>query len=749
VALYALTIFSGAFLLFLVQPLIGKFILPWFGGGPGVWTTCMLVFQVLLLFGYAYAHWSTKKLKPRVQVGLHIALLALALACLPIIPADHWKPSGSGNPMLQISLVLAATIGLPFFVLSSTGPMLQWWFSFTKKGVSPYRLYSLSNVGSLLALFAYPFYLEPHLSRKAQAWGWSGAWVFYAVLSALCGLKYLRGRPLAQESSSAIPVPDSGPEVRGFTRVLWLLLPACASALLLATTNKLCQDVAVIPFLWILPLAVYLLSFIVCFDNPRWYSRAVWVLAFVPATAGLCWMLREGDSASLYFQVFAFSFGLLVCSIVCHGELYRLRPPVGQLTQFYLMIAAGGVLGAVLVAVGAPLVFSDYFEFPAAIILCATLLFVACWRDAGSRASADWKWISIILPIMVYVGIDQVLVFLGKHNPHLSKGLMVGIRASIWTVVLLLSASWFFRARSRKFQLWRPLALSWLGLAVTALIVTLLWNTRATDPDVVYRSRNFYGRLTVYEHEKNEPENHYFLLLHGRITHGLQFANPPESSTPTTYYTEESGVGLAIRALPERSRRLGLIGLGTGTLAAYGRAGDYLRIYEINPAVPALSKSFFSYLRNSPAQIEVVPGDARLSLDREPAQNFDLLAIDAFSSDSIPVHLITREAFDLYERHLAPEGIIAVHISNHYLDLQPVVLALARAANYHVALIDVDEIGHEDEWWVYGSTWMLLSRSEKSLRVPSITSASSPVSTNSPHLRLWTDDFASVFQILK
>ena len=746
-ALYALTIFSGAFLLFLVQPLIGKFILPWFGGGPGVWTTCMLVFQILLLLGYAYAHWATKRLKPPLQVGLHIALLALALGFLPIVPAEHWKPSGAGNPMLQISVVLAATIGLPFLVLSSTGPMLQWWFSFAEKGVSPYRLYSLSNIGSLLALFAYPFYFEPHLSRKAQAWSWSLAWVLYAVLNALCGFKYLRRRPSIERIAPTTPISDLAPEVAGFTRALWLLLPACASALLLATTNKLCQDVAVIPFLWILPLAVYLLSFIICFDNPRWYSRTVWVLAIVPAIAGLCWMLREGDSASIYLQVFVFNFGLLVCSIVCHGELYRLRPPVRQLTQFYLMIAAGGVLGAILVAVGAPLVFSDYFEFPLAIIFCGTLLFLACGRDRSSASSKEWKWISIVLSVFVYVGIDQILAFLGKHNSHLPKGLMLGIRAGIWSIVLVLSASWFFRARARKFQLWRPLALSWLGLALAGLIVTLLWNTRDNDPDVVYRTRNFYGRLTVYEHDKSEPQNHYFLLLHGRITHGLQFASPSESKMPTTYYGEGSGVGLAIRALPERPRRLGLIGLGTGTLAAYGRAGDYLRIYEINPAVPTLSKFFFTYLHNSPAQIDVIPGDARLSLAREPAQQFDLLAIDAFSSDAIPVHLITREAFELYDRHLAPDGIIAVHISNHYLDLQPVVLALARAANYHFVLIDADE--NEDEWWLYGSTWMLLSRSEKSIQAPAIISASSPVSTNLPNLRLWTDDFASLFQILK
>ncbi len=780
---YALTIFTGAFLLFQVQPLIGKYILPWFGGGPGVWTTCLLFFQVLLLGGYAYAHITSRRLKPRAQVILHLALLVGALALLPIVPADSWKPRGGGNPTLQILVLLTANLGLPYFVLSSTGPLMQHWFSRTKPGVSPYRLYALSNAGSLLALLSFPFCFETHFTRRTQAVLWAWGLGLYAVFCAWCALKLWKtagaeepqeraeagavrepapaldaqrsaesllvadpvapadapgaqvaecaAGPLAPALSPLIsdqetiprtsndcwnpePTPDgragcphpaaasphAGESAVGTPRpttnsinsetnpswpqrLLWLLLPACASVLLLATTNKMCQDVAVIPFLWVVPLGLYLLSFIVCFDSPRWYVRFPYALALAAALGGLCWALNHGTELGIYKQVGIYSGGLFVCCLVCHGELYRLRPHPSQLTAFYLLIAAGGALGGLFVAVAAPLLFTDYYELHWGLWLCGLLFLAACVRD--------WQ------PI--------------RYHP------------------------------------WRLLASGGLALGVAALGVVLWSQARKARSEGVYRSRNFYGVLAVLEYSKNDPKGHYFLLEHGRITHGLEFVDPLQATWPTTYYGEESGVGLAVRALPTSSRRIGVVGLGTGTLAAYGRAGDYLRIYEIDPAVQRLATTRFHYLRNCPGTVEIAPGDARLSLEREPPQHFDLLALDAFSSDAIPVHLLTREAFAVYERHLQTNGILAVHISNHYLDLAPVVANLARQFHYKLAAIDYDESAID--WWLYSSTWMLLTRSEQIINSPAITAAATDLKLNPAKIPLWTDDFASLFQILK
>ncbi|MCX7008217.1 MAG: ferrichrome ABC transporter permease, partial [Kiritimatiellaeota bacterium] len=372
---YALTIFVGAFLLFQIQPLIGKYILPWFGGGPGIWTTCMLFFQVLLLGGYAYAHFLSRLFKPRTQAIVHFVLLGVAVALLPIIPADAWKPHSGDAPVLHILALLAACLGLPYFLLSATSPLMQQWFSRTHPGASPYRLYALSNVGSLLALLSYPFYFETHFTRQTQAalWGWG-----FATFVVCCGLcVWLQWRKTdsavraieAQELAS--PETAQRPALR--SRVLWLLLPACASVLLLATTNKICQDVAVMPFLWIVPLGLYLLSFVICFDSPRWYVRPPFLVALLASGYGICWAMAQGIELALWKQVGIYSGALFVCCMVCHGELYRLKPAPRHLTSFYLMIAVGGALGGLFVAVAAPLLFSDFYELHLGLVLCWAL----------------------------------------------------------------------------------------------------------------------------------------------------------------------------------------------------------------------------------------------------------------------------------------------------------------------------------------------------------------------------------------
>jgi len=774
---YALTVFTGAFLLFQVQPLIGKYILPWFGGSPGVWTTCMLFFQVLLLGGYAYAHLSATYLKPRAQCLLHLVLLALALAMLPITPADTWKPGGEEEPTVRILLLLAVTLGLPYFVLSSTGPLVQEWFRHGYPGRQTYRLYALSNIGSLLALVSYPFYFESHFTRKAQASLWAWGLVVYAVSCAICAI-WQRSRtqepgadvqPLAEEDPAEPSALASRAKPSGVTYFLWLSLPACASVLLLATTNKMCQDVAVIPFLWVMPLALYLLSFIISFDSPRWYARYPFTLAFVAALVAIPWVLSEGAAASIEKQVGVYAGGLFICCMVCHGELYRLRPEPRHLTAFYLMIAAGGALGGFFVAIVAPRIFTDFHELHWGLFLCAFLFLLVCAQDASVPDAASqppdavprgwvgrfiarwncWQWMAFTLPLLAFGGLDWLIGQLSARANTIPKGYFIALRASMWISVALLGVNWIKRRNLATFRHWRFLACVWMGLGCVALAVAL-WpgrRSQATNWQLVHSSRNFYGMLTVFEHRLDEPEGRHFLLQHGCITHGLQFVAPSRREWATTYYGEESGIGLAVDALPPGERRIGLVGLGTGTLATYGRPGDYLRIYEINPEVTRLATTQFTYLSDCPAQVEIAQGDARLSMEREPSQQFDLLALDAFSGDAVPVHLLTREAFEIYDRHMSANGVIAVHISNRFLDLEPVIANLARHFHYRTAVIHFD--APEEKWWLYSSSWVLLSRNAETMQSADIAKAATPLKDGEFRVPLWTDDFASLFQIVK
>lgn len=756
---YALTIFLGAFLLFQVQPLIGKYILPWFGGGPGVWTTCMLFFQLVLLGGYAYAHLLTRFLRARAQVIVHLALLLAAIGLLPITPADSWKPEGNGDPTWQILALLTVCLGLPYFVLSATGPLMQQWFSRANPGVSPYRLYALSNVGSLLALVSYPFFFEPQLTRKTQAGLWEWSFVAFALAGGFCAWTLWRAERSGKARETGEVVADSGtasppdnPHPSFGNKLLWLLLPACASVLLLATTNKMCQDVAVIPFLWVLPLALYLLSFIICFDNPRWYARFPFTLALIAAMGAMVWALFAGTDAPLRSQLWIYSVGLFVCCMVCHGELYRLKPDPRRLTGFYLLIAAGGALGGVFVAVVSPLVFTDYFEIHWGLFLCAALFTWLCIRDRHAASLSQWRWLACALMLAVFVGLDFGLAALVRRQSAIPASALVWLRVGMWGLLALMVLSWVVRRKFQTFPYWRFLASVWLVLGVVALAAALKLQANDADDRAIAKSRNFYGTLKVCEYRKDEPDAHYFLLQHGRITHGLQFTDPRYANWPTTYYGGDCGIALAIKALPETNRHIGVIGLGTGSMAVFARSGDSMRIYEINRQVQHVANSHFTYLSNCPAQIEVVLGDARLSLEREPPQEFDLFAIDAFTSDAIPVHLLTKEAFELYNRHIKTNGVIVIHISNQYLDLEPVVANAARHFSFKMAAIDYNDDSdddEEDEWWVYSSTWIILTRSEAIINAPAIRQAASPAKTNAANIPLWTDDFASLFQIME
>lgn len=803
---FALTIFTGAFLLFQVQPLIGKYILPWFGGGPGVWTTCLLFFQTLLLGGYAYAHLSTKHLPPRRQVIVHLVLLALSLALLPIAPGEGWKDHVGGEPNLRILVLLAATIGLPYFVLSSTGPLMQQWFSQTNPDVSPYRLYALSNVGSLLALLSYPVYFEVQFSRHTQALLWSGGLGLFVVFCGYCALRLWKNAadpatptpatlppvapiteagnaivsgasgepandPTAMPASGAedsarsqeppppnatppppIPVP-AAPTAEtlptSVDKLLWVALPMIASVLLLATTNKLCQEVAVIPFLWVLPLSLYLLTFIICFDHARWYHRGVFTALLIVGMAVTLQLLPVGNDAPMRVQIIGYAATLFVACMVCHGELYRLKPPPRHLTGYFLLISAGGALGGFLVAIVAPAVFKDYRELQLGLWALSYLLGVLCFRHRSAELAlavgAGALLTTFAVPWLRSYFDDSTGFSAELLDLYRNRRIYVGAGIALFLVCV------FDFRRRRVLSQWQPSMGAWvMGISVAiGAIVVVQWEPKSTTRTIV-ASRNFYGTLKVFDYYPHDDEDHYHLLLHGATTHGLQFVDPKKAVMATTYYGETSGVGLAIQHLPERPRRLGLVGLGTGSLAVYGRPGDYLRIYEINPEVEKLATTQFRYLKYCLGTAEVIMGDARLIMEREIAagntQRFDLLALDAFSSDAIPVHLLTKEAFATYLKHLEPDGVIAVHISNRYLNLRPVVERLAREFGLGVVTISDDD---EPQWWIYATTWVLVTRNKALLEVDGIRDKADPSVPPATDVPLWTDDYASLYAIMK
>ena len=663
-AAFAGATFLGAFLLFQVQPLIGKFILPWFGGATSVWTTCLLFFQVVLLVGYAYAHAITRIKRPMVQAVVHLVMVAAALAFLPMTPGEAWKPHDATDPTWRILGLLTVSLGVPYFVLSATSPLLQAWFFRALPGASPYRLYALSNVGSLAALVSFPFLFEPLFSRKILSNLWSAGFVAFAALIAICALARRPG-VTSQEEEPAAGGSSPWP--------LWILLPAAASMLLLATTNKICQDVAVVPFLWILPLALYLISFIVAFDSTRWYRRSIYLIALAIFSAAVCLVLFNAPEPPLLVQIGAYIGLLFVYCMVCHGELYRLKPHASQLTAFYLCMALGGALGGVFVGLVAPLIFSNHFELHVAMILAPALAAFLLKRDQ------EQNW---------------------------------------WKIT---------------------------AIATLVLVLALAEHAGTLNKDVIARTRNFYGVLRVLEYYPDNPEFHFKRMNSGDICHGEQFVEPDKAMLPTTYYLESSGVGLALRALPPGNRRIGVIGLGAGTLAAYAHAGDAFRFYEINPESKRFAETHFTYLLNATGTVEVVLGDARLSMERESPQQYDLLVLDAFSGDSIPVHLLTREALATYFRHLKPTGALAVHVTNRHLDLVSVVQKLAHHYRLKQAYISYFK---PTVWWHYESVWMLLSHDVALLQEELVRTASRPPPA-SRDVPLWTDDYTSLLPLVK
>ena len=704
VLIYGLAIFSSAFLLFQVQPLITKIILPWFGGVAAVWTVCLVFFQVVLLLGYFYAHVLTSRVHPAMQGRVHAALLAVSLLALPILPRASFKPTGPEAPAWHILVLLAATVGLPYLVLSSTSPLLQAWYARGRADTAPYRFYALSNAGSMLGLLTYPVLVEPRLTSTHQAAGWS---VVYATVVVLCGaLALWFRRPVAAEELRLDPAEGPGWKIQ----VLWMALAACGSALLLSVTNHISQNIASVPFLWVIPLSLYLSTFILCFDRRNWYRRSVFLRLLGIALGGMAYAL-DPSFAVLPMKVLipVYCAGLWVCCMFCHGELARLKPPPAQLTSFYLMISLGGAIGAVLVALAAPHVFSSYYELQCSLGLCAILVLVVQYRDPS------------------------------------------GV---------------FDRKR------WQPAGLLLAGLVI-ALLVSLAMTVREQQQESRRAVRNFYGVLRVIDHDGatlpdetdggtasispngrkaavplylGPYQTSYRRLLNGTIDHGLQFLSPGLRRKATTYYATNSGVGIALNAIAGRGElRVGVVGLGAGTLAVYGRPGDTYTFYEINPLDVRIAQEEFTFLRGSRARTEIVLGDARLSLERETPRSYDALVVDAFSSDSIPVHLLTREAFELYFRHLKPDGVLAIHVSNQYLNLSPVVAAAAAALHKEAVLINNSD-NHAQG--VYAASWIVLGNPSGFYGRQKMEEAGAMV-PGASGLRLWTDTYSSLFGILK
>ena len=609
---FAASTVLGAFLVFQVQPVISKCVLPWFGGTPAVWTTCMLFFQLLLFGGYLYAHCLRTLFRPTLQAVIHLTLLSTAVLLLPIQPSDAWKPTGSESPTVYLLWMLLVHVGLPYFVLSSTGPLVQAWLSYQDDSDRVYRLYALSNAGSLAALLSYPFVVEPVLSVSQQSTTWSLMLCAFLLIQGVVALKLLRNGK-AESGLNRDSGNDSSPgvSVDWKTRTAWIGLPAMASTMLLVVTNHVCQDVAVVPFLWVLPLSLYLLSFIICFDSPQWYRPKL--IAVVTVLAVMAIEMKDWIPINLQLisMVVSFMAFLLGICLICHGEVARIKPPARMLTQYYTMLSAGGAIGGLIVAVVCPVLFNSFVEYPVSMILAKGMIFVLFFAVEGwKRPTYDWG---------------------------------------------------------------RAYRLRYFAMAIVVMPFLMFLN--GSGDKTIASERNFFGMLRVL---KDHDGLH---LVHGSTIHGMQRLGP-HANQPTTYYSQDSGVGRAFDYLQQRQESLDVcvVGLGCGVLTTYGRAEDQFDLVEINPAVVEIANTHFTFMQDSPSQLHHHLGDGRLVLERMQDQRFDLLVLDAFSSDAIPAHLLTYEAIQLFRSRLAEDGLLAIHVSNSHLKLAPLVHRISAAA---------------------------------------------------------------------
>ena len=689
-----LTIFLGAFLLFQVQPLISKALLPWFGGAAAVWTTAVMFFQALLFLGYTYAHSSVHLLSPRWQRRVHLSLLAVALICLPIFPSESFKPQGDEDPAWLLLGVLAMTVGLPFLVLSSTAPLLHAWLSRVDPLRSSYRLYALSNAGALLALLSYPFVVEPMMPLRIQMWVWTVAYVVYAATSAY--IAWVAGRS-SSPSDADEPVEEQvadGARPSAVQVAMWVGLAACAVVLFMGVTNQLCLNVARVPFLWIVPLAVYLVTFMLTFGGSSWYRRGPFMVLCVLALLTMS-LTVTGEFLStrvpLFTQLAVSCVALFVVCMTCHGELYGQRPQERYLTLFYLSISFGGLLGGVTVGLIAPQVMDPYQELRVGLLAAAILLGVCYYRG---RVGGRQRW-------------------------------------------------------------------AWSGAFVGIVGVGLAFSFEPDDANEVQEvRRNFYGTLTV-----ETIGGQVKVLNHGTTQHGLQVMGEGNDHRPTGYYAPNTGVGIVMTYVQTSTgkRTIGVVGLGIGTLAAYGKPGDEFTFYEIDPDVADLAKTQFTYLERTRASYDVRIGDGRLTMERESPQGYKIIVLDAFTSDAVPTHLLTVEAFEAYARHLQDDGLMCVNISNRHLQLAPIVFNAARRLGLYA--FGIANRQNADEMRL-SSRWIVLSKSAGSgepiaraleqgalkaklaLRESGEMQFFRPVVEQVERFGVWTDDYSSIASIV-
>lgn len=750
--LFQLTILLAAFLLFQVELIVGKRILPWFGGASAVWITSMLFFQVTLLAGYFYGH-LLNGVRPRKKAMLHCLLLIASFLVLfvqfspwrsSLVTQTSWKAQGHGNPFAEVFTVLAVSIGLPFLALASTAPLLQSWWRQLYPHSSPYRLYAVSNFGSLLGLLSYPFLVEPFLYLRTQARLWTWAYVAFTIACAYCAFRM--ARPQQSDLVSELNQQAEGNAISerpgGLLPALWLALAACASAMFLATTNQLCKNVAPVPLLWVLPLVVYLMSFILCFEGEGHYFRKWFHPLFAGAAFLACFVLAwSAVRGMLLLQIVLYSLVLFVVCMVCHGELALLKPDPRYLTLFYMAVATGGALGGLFVGLLAPYLFHRYWEYQTSLIAAAILVFLIVLRDRNS-----WLYSPQVRSPLLLLGVAALL--------PLSSALAINAKEIVATLppvgAAVIGILLVYRKQRAAAETERLMAL--VSCAVVLVVFTgMLFILGKASRASIFSIRNFYGALTVEHLNPDDPQRETYALQHGGVVHGFEFHEPKRQRIPTSYYSTDSGLGLLFaNHLPLESRRIGIIGLGVGTTAAYARKGDYFRFYEINPAVVRLAfdAQYFHYLTSCPARVEIVLGDARLSLEEElqkgGPQNFDLLVVDAFSGDAIPMHLLTEEAFHLYFGHLKnTTGILAVHVTNGLLDLRPVVGAAAERLG--AASVWVHNKG--DDLVSTSSDWVLVSRDQVTIdRI--LTSAKHAAKLQDSESHLWTDDYSNLFQTL-
>ncbi|MBI4632808.1 MAG: fused MFS/spermidine synthase [Deltaproteobacteria bacterium] len=744
-AIFSLALFLSAGLLFLVEPIIAKMILPLLGGTPAVWNTCMMFFQAVLLAGYYYAHISGSKARINRQILIHLVVSVAACAVLPISISRHWAPSSEGSPIGYILLLLLISVGLPFFILSSNSLLLQKWFADTghPSAKDPYFLYSASNLGSMLALISYPTVIEPYFRLAEQSRAWSWGYVVLLAFTVLCAWltrKYLvpEGQGTGNSEGAACIVADSPlPLLR---RCSWILLAFVPSSLMLGVTTFLSTDVAAVPLFWIIPLSLYLLSFIIVFARiPAVVHRGMLLLMPLSVTALI--VVTFSDLAIPKWIVFIFHLvNFFVYCMVCHGEIARSRPATHHLTEFYLSISIGGVLGGIFNALIAPVAFSTVLEYPLVLILGAMLLPVRNRKTIP--VPRRWK------EGLLYVGIPLVLVLLTYWFAKTLRADSLSLAAiaalldvktrtlfligTFGSLALLCGALVFLK---------RPLL---FGIGIAAVLMTLVVS-KDLDRDIVHRERSFYGVLTV----ERTSDGEFMSLYHGTTLHGKEWITPDKHSDPLTYYHPQGPVGQVFSEFSgdRRKTRIAVTGLGAGTIAAYAEAGQEIDFYEIDPAVRmiAINTGFFSYLTDCRARWRIILGDARLTMTKAPPHHYGIIILDAFSSDAIPVHLLTREAVALYFSKLSPDGVLLVHISNRYVNLAPILGRLADDSGLACMISsDREELGNEKS----ASTWVLLARRETDFGALARSALWGKIRLQKT-VKTWTDDFSDILSIFK